>query len=335
MNAEDFQIEIPEGDMLQIIFDHQRDLIDKYHRYRDSVSHSIPSAPFPGRETVEGQKNLLRKWDHQPTTTRVWKHAGTLNVQDNALQVPATWHWSEAVHVTWLPAVQVPDWHVSFRSQEFPSLHDAPLATFVYAVVLTDGWHVSQVFVPFAAPAGTHAPPIAQKPAFERRRRAGAGARGACSRGVARVGSRARHVTACGTGPRLARVVQVARIAVAARSAVGDVRVRGRAYGRLAGLARVRAICRARRNACAAIEQNPALSVGAEQAPVLAVHVPAVWHASGGCARHVATRRAGARLARFVQIARVPVVARGAVGRRRGRALSRRRIARPGDVALV
>jgi hypothetical protein len=88
MNVEDFQIEIPEGDMLQIIFDHQRDLIDKYHPIEENlVSHSIPSAPFPGRETVEGQKNLLRKWDHQPTTTRVWKHAGTLNVQDRASQL--------------------------------------------------------------------------------------------------------------------------------------------------------------------------------------------------------------------------------------------------------
>src|ERR1700728_4371305 len=61
------------------------------------------------------------------------------------LQVPAVWHASGAVHVTWLPAVQTPDWHVSERSQALPSLHDVPLATFVYPEVLTVGWHVSHV----------------------------------------------------------------------------------------------------------------------------------------------------------------------------------------------
>jgi hypothetical protein len=32
--------------------------------------------------------------------------------------------------------------------------------------VLTPGWHVSHVLVPFVAPLATHAPPIAQKPAL-------------------------------------------------------------------------------------------------------------------------------------------------------------------------
>jgi hypothetical protein len=45
------------------------------------------------------------------------------------LQVPAVWHASGAVQVTWLPAVQTPDWHVSLRSQALPSLHEVPAAT--------------------------------------------------------------------------------------------------------------------------------------------------------------------------------------------------------------
>jgi hypothetical protein len=68
--------------------------------------------------------------------------------------------------VTVLPAVHVPAWQVSLRSHAFPSLHDVPLLTFEYADVLTLGWHVSQVFVPFAAPDATHTPPIEQKPAL-------------------------------------------------------------------------------------------------------------------------------------------------------------------------
>ena len=34
------------------------------------------------------------------------------------------------VHVTWLPAVHAPDWHVSLRSHLLPSLHVVPLAAF-------------------------------------------------------------------------------------------------------------------------------------------------------------------------------------------------------------
>jgi hypothetical protein len=41
-------------------------------------------------------------------------------------QVPATWHESDAVHVTVLPAVQTPALQASFRSQRLPSLHVVP-----------------------------------------------------------------------------------------------------------------------------------------------------------------------------------------------------------------
>jgi hypothetical protein len=69
-----------------------------------------------------------------------WKHAlfpvhavpsGAVGLEHwpvAGLQVPAWWHGSLAVHVTWLPAVQTPDWHVSFRSQPFPSLQAVPFA---------------------------------------------------------------------------------------------------------------------------------------------------------------------------------------------------------------
>ncbi len=50
--------------------------------------------------------------------------------------------------------------------QAFPSLHELPLLTFEYCVVLAVGWHVAHVFVPLLAPAATQAPPIAQKPAL-------------------------------------------------------------------------------------------------------------------------------------------------------------------------
>ena len=43
-------------------------------------------------------------------------------------QVPATWHWSSAVHVFGLLPVQAPAWHVSVCVQPSPSLHVAPSA---------------------------------------------------------------------------------------------------------------------------------------------------------------------------------------------------------------
>jgi hypothetical protein len=42
------------------------------------------------------------------------------------LHVPAAWHWSLAMHVTGLPPVHVPLWHVSDWVQALPSLHEVP-----------------------------------------------------------------------------------------------------------------------------------------------------------------------------------------------------------------
>ena len=43
-------------------------------------------------------------------------------------QLPATWHWSLAVHITGFEPVHEPLWHVSVCVQELPSLHAVPLA---------------------------------------------------------------------------------------------------------------------------------------------------------------------------------------------------------------
>jgi hypothetical protein len=80
MNVEDFNVEIPAGDMLETIFNHQRDLIDKYHPIEEElVGHKIPSAkystPFP-----PGYRGEV----FAGTT---WKHAGALNIQDRASQL--------------------------------------------------------------------------------------------------------------------------------------------------------------------------------------------------------------------------------------------------------
>ena len=45
-----------------------------------------------------------------------------------ASQLPAAWHWSEAVHVTGLFPVHAPAWHESLRVHALPSSHDVPLA---------------------------------------------------------------------------------------------------------------------------------------------------------------------------------------------------------------
>ena len=45
------------------------------------------------------------------------------------LHVPATWHWSDAVHVTGVPAAQVPFWHVSAPLHRLLSAQLVPFAT--------------------------------------------------------------------------------------------------------------------------------------------------------------------------------------------------------------
>jgi hypothetical protein len=53
--------------------------------------------------------------------------AGFEQVPFDGLQVPAVWHWSLAVHVTWFAPVHTPVWHVSVWVHALPSLHAVPL----------------------------------------------------------------------------------------------------------------------------------------------------------------------------------------------------------------
>jgi hypothetical protein len=75
MNVDDFKdVVIPEGDMLELIFNHQRDLLDKYHLIEEElVGHPIPSAPY----TQKGVEDLPRHWFY----------AGPLQIQDRASQL--------------------------------------------------------------------------------------------------------------------------------------------------------------------------------------------------------------------------------------------------------
>lgn len=47
MNIKDFQMEIPDGDRLEMIFKHQRELFDKYRALEEEfLGHAIPQIPF-------------------------------------------------------------------------------------------------------------------------------------------------------------------------------------------------------------------------------------------------------------------------------------------------
>jgi hypothetical protein len=74
-------------------------------------------------------------------------------------QVPATWHWSEAVQITGLLPTQVPLWHVSVWVQALPSLQVAPSVALGLEQIpvpvshVPATWHWSDAVQTFAAPA--------------------------------------------------------------------------------------------------------------------------------------------------------------------------------------
>jgi hypothetical protein len=55
--------------------------------------------------------------------------------------VPATWHWSLAVHVFGVPPPQAPAVHVSPLVHALPSLHEAPFGAAGFEQ-LPSLWHV-------------------------------------------------------------------------------------------------------------------------------------------------------------------------------------------------
>jgi hypothetical protein len=70
------------------------------------------------------------------------------------LQVPATWHWSAAVHTTGFDPMQTPAWQVSVCVQALPSLQAVPLVALDHAVVDVVGVHTRQALVGSSAPGG-------------------------------------------------------------------------------------------------------------------------------------------------------------------------------------
>src|SRR5215831_15042575 len=73
-------------------------------------------------------------------------------------QVPATWHWSEAVQTLAVPPVQTPAWQASPVVQALPSLHVVPLVAFGFEQTPVGGpkvpatWHWSDAVQTLAVP---------------------------------------------------------------------------------------------------------------------------------------------------------------------------------------
>jgi len=62
------------------------------------------------------------------------------------LQVPAAWHWSEALQVTGFEPTQLPAWQVSVCVQALPSLQAEPFAFGGFEQAPVEGSHVPAVW---------------------------------------------------------------------------------------------------------------------------------------------------------------------------------------------
>jgi hypothetical protein len=51
---------------------------------------------------------------------------GFEHAPDVGSHVPASWHWSDAVHTTGFEPTHAPAWHVSVWVHAFPSVHAVP-----------------------------------------------------------------------------------------------------------------------------------------------------------------------------------------------------------------
>jgi hypothetical protein len=71
--------------------------------------------------------------------------AGFEHIPVDALHVPASWHWSDAMQTTGGPAVQVPPWQVSLAVHPLPSSQAAPLPLAGFEHVPLAGSHVPVV----------------------------------------------------------------------------------------------------------------------------------------------------------------------------------------------
>ena len=73
-------------------------------------------------------------------------------------QLPASWHWSEAGHVTALPLVQEPAWQVSDFVHLLPSSQLVPLVTLAQVAVQ----HAAEPAI-----AGSHSSPASKTPLLQ------------------------------------------------------------------------------------------------------------------------------------------------------------------------
>jgi hypothetical protein len=67
---------------------------------------------------------------------------GFEQVPVEGLQVPASWHESEATQTTGFAPVQAPAWQVSVCVQAFPSLHTVPFGFWGFEQAPVAGSHV-------------------------------------------------------------------------------------------------------------------------------------------------------------------------------------------------
>src|SRR5262245_23997370 len=87
-------------------------------------------------------------------------------------QVPATWHWSDAVQTFAVPPVHAPAWQASPVVQALPSLQVVPFAAFGFEqtpVVVSQTpatWHWSDAVQAFAVPP-VHAPAWQDSPVVQ------------------------------------------------------------------------------------------------------------------------------------------------------------------------
>jgi hypothetical protein len=83
---------------------------------------------------------------------------------------PTTWHWSSAVQIRGVPAVQRPDLQTSPLVQELPSLHGVRSATGGFEHVPVDGLQIPTAWHWSAGPAhcwgvpGVHTPAVQVSP---------------------------------------------------------------------------------------------------------------------------------------------------------------------------
>ena len=101
----------------------------------------LPAVHVPALH-VSFESHLFPSLQVVPSATVGFEHCPVLG-----LQVPAEWHWSDAVHVTGFVPVHVPLWHASVCVHALPSLQLVPFVAAGFEHRPVDGlqtpatWH--------------------------------------------------------------------------------------------------------------------------------------------------------------------------------------------------